>query len=216
MKKLVSLILSVVMVLSMTIAASAAFVSSPSGNAAPTLEKVTGENSDGLEIEITSYKDRDALTAEAKAALEDSYNDIKNASSLSDLTKEIESAAKKAGAKVSDLAVSDLFDISVTEGDLNGKITIVLKAETLKNFVALLHNKDGEWDVVDGASIKGNKLTFSVSELSPFAIVVSSSEVNSPITGSTVDYGMIFVVCAVVFGAVSALLIVKSKKRAND
>ena len=216
MKKLVALILSVVMVLSMTVAASAAFVASPSANKAPVVEEVKGGDKD-LVIEITAYKDREKLDAEGKAAIEDSYNDIKNAPDVTSLVASIKDVADKAGAKVADLKVSDLFDVSAVDGKIEGTVTFVLSADTLKNFVALLHDKDGKWEVVEGAKVDGNKLTFAVDSLSPFAIVVNNVEdKDSPATGNPVDYGMIFVVCAVVFGGAAALCIAKSKKRVND
>lgn len=217
MKKIVALILSTVMVLSMTVAASAAFVSSPSANAAPVLVEIKEGKTEDLVIEITAYKDRAELTAEGKAAIEDSYKDIKNATDLTTLTDGLKAVADKAKVKASDLAVSDLFDISVVSGTPEGKLTLVLSAETLKNFVALLHDKDGKWEVVEGATVDGNKLTFSVDSLSPFAIVVNNGEdKDSPATGNPVDYGMIFVVCAVVFGGAAVFCISKSKKRVND
>lgn len=216
MKKLVTLILSVIMVLSMTVAASAVFVASPSLNGAPVLEEVKGGESN-LIIKVTAYKDRATLDADTKAALEDSYKDIQAASTVADLTDAIKAVADKAGIKVADLKISDLFDVSVAEGETKDEITIVLKAETLKNFVALLHDKDGKWEVVDGAKVSGNKLTFSVDSLSPFAIVVNSGEdKDSPATGNPTDYGMYFVIAAVVFGGVAALFLAKSKKRVND
>lgn len=216
MKKLVALILSVVMVLSMTVAASAVFVASPSANKAPVVEEVKGGEKD-LVIEITAYKDRHTLDADSKAAIEDSYNDIKNAPDVTSLVASIKDVADKAGAKVADLKVADLFDVSAVDGKIEGTVTFVLSADTLKNFVALLHDKDGKWEVVEGAKVDGNKLTFSVDSLSPFAIVVNNVEdKDSPATGNPVDYGMIFVVIAVVFGGAAALCIAKSKKRVND
>ncbi len=216
MKKLVTLILSVVMALSMTVAASAAFVASPSANNAPTLVEVK-DGEDGLVIKVTAYKDRHNLDAEAKAAIEDSYNDIKNAPDVASLNATVKDVADKAGAKVADLKIADLFDVSAVDGEITGKVTFVLNADTLKNFVALLHDKDGKWEVVEGAKVDGDKLTFSVDSLSPFAIVVNNPEdKDSPTTGNPVDLGMIFVVGAVVFGGAAALCIAKSKKRVND
>ncbi len=217
MKKIVALILSTVMVLSMTVAASAAFVSSPSANSAPVLVEIKEGKTEGLVIEVTAYKDRAELTAEGKAAIEDSYNDIKTATDLTALADGLKTVADKAKVNAADLAVSDLFDISVVSGTADGKLTLVLRAETLKNFVALLHDKDGKWEVVENATVDGDKITFSVDSLSPFAIVVNTGDVkDSPTTGNTVDYGMIFVIGAVIFGGAAALCIAKSKKRVND
>ena len=215
MKKIIALVLSVVMAISMTVAASAVFVSSPSLNKAPVIVEVKGGD-DGFKIKVTSYLERNTLSAEGKAAIEDSYNDIKNAKDVSDLTADIKAVADKAGAKVADLKVSDLFDVSVVDGELKGEITITLSAETLKNFVALLHDKDGKWEVVQGAKANGDKLTFKVDSLSPFAIVVNTAEKDSPSTGNTVDYGMIFVVAALVFGGAAVFCLAKSKKKVND
>lgn len=216
MEKFVSLILAAVMALSITVAASAAFVSSPSTNAAPVLEEVKG-GEEGLVIKVTAYKDRDTLDAEGKAAIEDSYNDIKNAPDIASLVSTVKDLADKAGAKVADLKVADLFDVSAVDGEITGKVTFVLNAETLKNFVALLHDKDGKWEVVEGATVDGDKLTFSVDSLSPFAVVVNAGDdKDSPATGNTVDYGMIFVIGAIVFGGAAAFCIAKSKKRVND
>ena len=217
MKKIVTLIISAVMVLSMTVAASAAFVASPSLNAAPVLVEIKEGKTEDLVIKVTAYKDRANLPAEDKAAIEDSYKDIKNASNLTTLTEALKAVADKAKVKAADLAVSDLFDISVVSGKMDGEITIVLSAETLKNYVALLHDNDGSWEVVEGAKVEGNKITFSVDSLSPFAIVVNKGEdKDSPATGHTVDYGMLFVIGAVIFGGAAALCIAKSKKRVND
>ncbi len=217
MKKFVSLILATVMAISMTVAASAAFVSSPSTNAAPVLVEIKEGKTEGLVIKVTAYKDRANLTAEGKTAIEDSYKDIKGATDLTTLADGLKAVADKAKVNAADLAVSDLFDISIVEGKADGKLTLVLGAETLKNFVALLHDKDGKWEVVEGATVDGDKLTFSVDSLSPFAVVVNNGdEKDSPTTGNTVDYGMIFVIGAVVFGTAAAFCIVKSKKRVND
>ena len=215
MKKLVALVLSVVMAISMTVAASAVFVASPSLNKAPVLVEVKG-GEENLKIKITSYLDRATLGTEGKAAIESSYDDIKNAKDVTDITADIKAVADKAGAKVADLKVSDLFDISVEEGEIKGEITIILSAETLKNFVALLHDNDGKWEVVQGAKVKGDQITFSVDSLSPFAIVVNTAEKDSPSTGNTVDYGMIFVVAALVFGGAAVFCLAKSKKKVND
>ena len=154
MKKIVTLIISAVMVLSMTVAASAAFVASPSLNAAPVLVEIKEGKTEDLVIKVTAYKDRANLPAEDKAAIEDSYKDIKNASNLTTLTEALKAVADKAKVKAADLAVSDLFDISVVSGKMDGEITIVLSAETLKNYVALLHDNDGSWEVVEGAKVE--------------------------------------------------------------
>lgn len=218
MKKIITLALSVIMVVSMTVAASAAFVSSPSANAAPSIDKVTAEVEKDLKLEITAYKDREDLDADAKKAIEDSYAEIKAATDLTTLTADLKTVAEKADVKLADLAVKDLFDISVVDGEYEGKLTISLSATTLKNFVALLHNNNGKWEVVKDAKVNadGTGITFSTDGLSPFAIVVNNpADVDSPATSDAFDFTIGFVVGAALFGAVAVVCFVKSKKRVN-
>ena len=218
MKKIITLALSVIMAVSMTVAASAAFVSSPSANAAPSIDKVTAEVEKDLKLEITAYKDREDLDTDAKKAIEDSYAEIKAATDLTTLTADLKTVAEKADVKLADLAVKDLFDISVVDGEYEGKLTISLSATTLKNFVALLHNNNGKWEVVKDAKVNadGTGITFSTDGLSPFAIVVNNpADVDSPATSDAFDFTIGFVVGAALFGAVAVVCFVKSKKRVN-
>ena len=218
MKKIITLALSVIMAVSITVAASAAFVSSPSANAAPTVDKVVAEDGKTLELEITAYKDREDLDSDSKKAIEDSYAEIKATTDLTTLADGLKDVAEKANVKLADLAVKDLFDISVVDGKHEGKLTITIKATTLKNFVALLHNNNGKWEVVKDAKVNadGTGITFSTDGLSPFAIVVNNpADVDSPPTSDAFDFSVGFVALAVVFGAAAVVCFVKSKKRVN-
>lgn len=221
MKKVLVICLTVVFMVSMTLttfAATGSFVSSPSGNPAP--QKVEFKPADEdctATLVITPYSDKNELTTAIKTMMEKAYNDIKGTEDLTTLNATLAKLAKDLKIKGSDLAVSDLFDIHVTGCDYHDEhvdFDIVLSADSLKNFVALLHmNKNGEWEVVDGAKViaNGEHLAFSVDSFSPFAVVVNTAAKPS----QTGDSNMTPVYAAIM--AVSALalvvILVKSRKK---
>ena len=153
MKKLIMICMVLVMALTMTVTMtlSAAadlgdFVSSPSGNQAP--ELIGGENENGQKVSVTSYSDRNLLSSEARQLLEEAYSKIVGTTDVSTLNGRLAEIAADMGIEVAGLAVSDLFDIS-PEAGTSGNFSITLKAETLKNFVCLLHYHNGQWEVVE-------------------------------------------------------------------
>ena len=189
MKKVLIVCMVLAMVASMSIAvfaAPGAFVESPSKNPAP--ELIKGENtSEGCtaQVIITAYGDRDQLTAEQRQALEAAYAMIVGTQDLSTLNAALKALAEELGVSVSSLAVSDLFDISATDCDGHadhGHFDITLAADTLHNFVALLHYYNGEWRIVENAEVtnNGEHLEFDEDEFSPFAIVVSTEAIPQP------------------------------------
>ncbi|MBR2867888.1 MAG: hypothetical protein IKB88_02325 [Clostridia bacterium] len=221
MKKVLALILAAIIAVSTGVVAFAkgGFLASPSGNKAPVIENVEyGEDSCEPEIVITSYAERHKLSAEKRAALEKAYDEIAANKNLSNLSSKLISIATALGAKTTDLAVSDLYDISAYHKDGHeycGSVTITISAETLKNFAALLHrhgNKD--WEVVENAVVNKaeNELTFTVDDLSPFAIVVDKSASDIPVTGEM----LVIPAAVMVISAVSlafVLVVLKKKKQ---
>jgi flagellar basal body-associated protein FliL len=189
MKKVVVILMVLVMMATMCVsvfAAPGAFVNSPSKNPAPIL--VEGKNeAEGCNatVVITAYGDRNDLTAEQRQKLEEAYAMIVGAENLTTLNAGLATIAQQLGVNTTDLAVSDLFDISATECDGHadhGHFDITLKADTLKNFVALLHYYNGEWRLVENAEVtnNGGHLEFDEDEFSPFAIVVSTADIVVP------------------------------------
>lgn len=188
MKKLLSvcLVLVMVMCLGVTALAEGGFVNSPSLNPAPEVED--GDST----ITITPYSERHNLSDAERQILEDAYNSISQADSLSDLNQNLNG----------DLAVSDLFHISSNSSKAQN---LVLKADTLDNFKALMVYVDGKWELVD-ANVKDGKLVFTAEKFGPYAIVVNADGTKSPQTGinevvntsntSFVVYGLIMVVSA--------------------
>ena len=219
MKKVFVVILSVMMVASLSLTSFAAsFVSSPSGNPAPTLVSFEFESKDcDAELVITPYSKRDTLTAAGKAAIEAAYNEVKSADNVAALNADLAALAKSKDIGAKNLAVSDLFDVSYTgcnDHGTHGKVTIKLKAETLENFVGLLHYNNGKWELISNAKAEGDTLTFSVDSLSPFAIVVDANRDST----ATDDNSGIYLLTAVAALSLAAAVIffMKSRKEIED
>ena len=222
MKKLLIICITAVLVLSMSVSAFAAggFVSSPSGNTAPSL--VEGSNSSpecNSPLQITAYGDRSDLPEDTRKKIEEAYTMIAGVKDLSVLNSGINDLAKALGINVSDLAVSDLFDISAGDCDGNhadhGHFDITLKSDYLKNFVCLLHYYNGEWRIVKDAKVtnNGEHLEFDEKEFSPFAIVVATTDIpDAPKSSAGLVIGIVAGVVVVAGAAVAAVYYFKKKK----
>lgn len=214
MKKIVVLCLALVMILSLNLAVFAApnnFVSSPTGSQAPGVVEFTPSNDEFTgDLVITSFAGKDELSATLKALLEKAYDTIISTDDLTKLNADLAKIAADLKIDGKYLAVSELFDIHVTGYDpLDGHYSfdIVLSADSLKNFVGLLHmNKDGKWELISNAKViaNGDHLKFTVESLSPFAIVVDTTEGSSEV--DTGDYSMVWL--WVILAAASGLAIV--------
>ena len=220
MKKFITVLLVFTMVMSLSlavVAAPGAFQESPSKNQAPELVEFGNESEDCLaRIIITAYANRDQLPEDTRKAIEDAYKIILESNVTGSLDEVLKPFADTLGIEVSDLAVSDLFDISMVGCDVHeghGNFHIKLKADTLKNFVCLLHFYNGEIRVVKDAKVvhDGECLEFTEDEFSPFAIVVNTVA-QEPITPPTGDSYMIFAVVAAVSALVLVVLVIKQKK----
>ena len=224
MKKVLAICLMMVMVLSMSVnvfAASGGFVSSPSGNPAPTVVSFKPSDDDcTAQLVVTPYGDRHELSDALRAMFEKAYNDIVNSDDLTKLNAELAKLAADKKIKGKDLAVSDLFDIHVTGCDYHDEhvdFDITLDADTLDRFEGLLHmNKDGVWELVADAEVinNGDHLKFSVDSFSPFAIVVNTG-VDTPDAPQTGDNSMIHIYAIIMAVSTIAVIVivVKSKKQ---
>ncbi len=218
MRRVVAICLIVMMIACLSITAFAdpgAFVSSPSGNKAPRMIefRALSEGCTG-ELAVTAYADRNTLEAEEKAAIEHAYDVIVACDDLTTLNADLASLAKAEKIEGEDLAVSDLFDIScvgceATVHDTHKGFAIELEADTLKNFVGLLHLHDGVWELVEGTKVDGNVLSFEVDDLSPFAIVVDTDPAVPP----TGDNSMVLVFGIVALISCGAMILCWTKYR---
>lgn len=221
MKKVFAICLALVMVFALSItvcAAPGSFVNSPSGKDAPVIEEFENE-SDGCtaKLDITSYGDRNSLSDADKKEMEDAYNQIKNSTDLTDMFSGLNAVVDDLDILPSDLAVSDLFHIDVTdciEHDEHGAFKIKLSADTLKGFAGLIQYLNGEWKLIEDARVEdGQYLIFSADELSTFAIVVDStkSATTSPVTGDPTLAIAAGAMAFVLFTATAVVVVSKKK-----
>ena len=185
MKKILVFVLVIIFALGVSLSVSAApgkFISSPSNNQAPELIGYQNSDEDCTgKLIITPYSNRKTLPDDILQKFEEAYRIIATTSDLSDLNEALNQMAADLGVDVSDLAVSDMFDISVIGCDNHvdhGHFDVTLKAESLKNFVCLLHYYNGTWRIVDSAEVTedGTHLDFTEKEFSPFAVVVNTGK----------------------------------------
>ncbi len=218
MKKLAVLLMTVIMVMGMSFAVSAengGFVSSPSGNSAPTLIETKPLDDDcSADLEITPYSNRGSLSSKDREAMEKAYDSIKKNKNLSNLNSGISAIAKNKGLSTKNLAVSDLFNIGCSGCDNHDKhngFNIKLSAETLKNFVCLLRFRNNKWEIVEGASIEGGHLLFQSDANYPFAVVVDTSA-GGPATGENSNMIIFYVAVMAISATLSVVLWRKSRK----
>lgn len=189
MKKIIVVGIVLIMCLSMSFSAFAAnggFVSSPSKNSAPEVVGVTEENNQSgqqIVIDITSFANRGNLTGTKSDNFEKAYTDIASNTDITKLASKLKEIANNKNINPENLAVNDLFDVSANVDD-HGKLTIKIKLQNSKNFIALLHYHNNTWTVVDNATLDGDVLTFTVDDLSPFAVVVDkqANTTTAPLT----------------------------------
>ena len=160
------------------------------------------------------YAERDALPADLKTLIETVYAEIAGTDDLTLLSADLSKLASDMNLDSKALAVSDLFDMHIVncnqhEGHFN--FNIVLSAETLDKFVALLHmNENGEWELVENAKVtnNGENLEFSVKSFSPFAIVVNTEGDVSEVPPETSDHAIIYFYAGIMLVAVLAIVVV--------
>ena len=222
MKKFLACCLAVIMLFTVNVTAFAApgsFVQSPSRNDGPTLVEGENENSDcEADLVVTPYKERKELPEKALKDMEEAYKIIANCKDLTTLNSAFASFVTGKGLRATNLAVSDLFDVSYYNCDTHdghGYFRIKLGADTLNRFVGLLHYKDGKWDFVDNARVlpDGETLEFSIKDLSPFAIVVEkeAGTVVSPGTGD-VDFTLPIIMWICSAALIVVCISIKKKK----
>ena len=202
---------------------SGSFVVSPSQRQAPELVDGTSEvECEDASLTVTAYGDRNDLPKEILQQIEAAYTAVMGAENLSELNGDIAKLATDLGLNIENLSVSELFDIGCSDcddHDSHGYFDITIASDFLENFVCLLHYTNGEWKIVEGATLSedGKQLSFREKDFSPFAIVVGDVAPTIEEPGAGVVPVVFWIiggvgVVALVAGGAVALSITKKKK----
>lgn len=226
MKKIITLVLAITLVVVSGIcafAAPAGFVESPTVDT-PALDSYENESAGcTAEIIVTPFVRIDELDDAKEQENRDAYDEIVN--NDDSFAKAMAKLAASKNLDVSVLAVSELFDVSYYETaghDEHGAFTISIKVDNLDNFTGLLHRYNGKWVVVENATVNGNILTFTVDDLSPFAIVVDTSDdapitdVEIPNTYAQVSAQTVIFAAAIVVSSGMIIAIVARQKKVKE
>lgn len=222
MKKVFVFCMMLLLSMSLCFSASADpgwFVSSPSGNPAPEQIGFAPASDDcKATLIVTAYANRDQLSQEDRLAIESAYKDIVTTTDLTALNADLAALAQQKGIQPTDLAVSELFDLSANgcgeDHDEHGPFDITLKPEEVENFVGLLHYSNGTWKIVPHTKIEGGHLIFTVDDLSPFAVVVNTGDaVAEEEEESKVDPLNLLAYCTIL--AAAALSVIVLWKKSN-
>lgn len=218
MKKFAALIMTLVMVLSLGLTASAGFVSSPSNNLAPEILDYEPETDDcNANLKVTPYSDRDELSDAEREALEKAYKQIAGQENDEKFKEALKKLAEEKGLKEGDLSVSDLFNVGyddceehVKDGHKGFKVTV--KADTVENFAGLLYFDGENWKSVEILEYNAEKgtVTFFTEELGCFAFVVD--KYIAPDTGDS-SMAFVWVMFAVACSMAVALCVTAPKKQ---
>lgn len=221
MKKLMTTCLTVVMLFTLCVSVYATqnggFISSPSFNDAPKVEKFEPEDEDCVaQLIITPFAERDKLSDAMLSLIEKAYESIKKTDDLTKLNESLKKLAEKNGIAGKNLAVSHLFNAHPEGCDSHEghqKFHVVLDVDTLKNFVALMYmNENGEWVLVEDAKVTGNTLEFTTDEFSPFAIIVDTT--SNVQTGDDSNIHIYVIVMLISAATIVAIVVNRQKTRA--
>lgn len=225
MKKVLALCVALLMVVVLAVpalAAPGAFVSSPSGNTAPTLDGAVSDSEEcTAQVIITAYADRANLSDEDRATLEKAYNEIVNYTSDNAFKTILAQLAQELNCNTTQLSVSDLFDIATTNcatHDGHGGFTVTLKVTNAAQLVGILHFNGTAWEIADMQSVdeEKNTVTFHATDFSPFALVVDNgtgAPIVEPTPNNTWWIVLIIVLVVLIAGAVVAYVIYKKNKK---
>ena len=202
-----------------------AFVESPSANGAPVLNEEESDDN----VKITAYRNRaDELNATQITEFENAYKEIVAVDDLTVLVSSLTSVAENVNVDAADLAVSDLFYVSLESGQDHtegAKYVLSIQADTFTNFICLLHFVDGEWKIVPEVELKGTKvIEFTAENLGTYAVVVSVGDapeypevpVDDDGVSPWVVVGIVTAGCAVVAGISLIVVIVYKSRHEKD
>lgn len=180
------------------------------------------------QVTLTNLSEADDADEEIENGLNQAYEQLKK----SDIETVLPGFSAKwaeitGGAPVSNAVVAHLFDISSTTNIESGStVTFELDGHGLVQgaYIVIIHNYDGDkWEIVPGTWTMDGNIRFTVSSLSPFALLVDSGKApttssgapSSPSTAETDLSVLTAVIClaAVAFSSVCAVKLSKKSAR---
>lgn len=181
---------------------------------------------------VTSYADVNTATLEkVKTNLKEAYSEI-STKALSEICPALDGAAKKIDASYNadDFVVTDLFDVTITDGynnTLNSSDSYTIRIKFNRkaekgNFVAM-HKSNGSWKIVDDANvnigdsevaIKFDSLCAIAFLTIPTSVDIDKPEVVSPQTGEN-SFPYIPVIAASAVLLLGGAVILGKKKTNN-
>lgn len=169
MKKLLSCLLAVLILVSFCAMAFAEEEVVPSVEAEPTVPEVSSavdaSGADvGPAIVITPYEDKDTLSEEAGAQMDMAFEALQDLDALVEANEDL-----KALADEGEFDTESLFDISIV-GEVELPVDLQLKLANADNFAALLYFVDGVPEVVE-AGVEDDVLAFSFEKVGTYAIL---------------------------------------------
>lgn len=154
------------------------------------------------ELIVTSVAKAKEATEEIKGKLEYAKKQIQDASSIKDLVPEVEGVLKeiKSDAKVENLTVRDLFDVTLTgtyeeelkkEGNtVTVKFDLKLKPDAT---LMVLHNISGDnWEIIPNDRVvrhTDGSVSVTFDSLSPVAFVVDKTETDTQLDANAPQTG---------------------------
>ena len=225
MKKLLVICLTIALVATFGISAFAAgFISSRSLEQAPQLITVkpaggnTGTTSSNSTVRIVPYGNRSTLTPNLQANMEKAYQEINEKQDQSPISSVINTVAKGSNIKLSNIAVSNLFDIHTEDNSGNviadgDSYSLTLSSSDAENFLGLMkRNSDGTWELVKDAKVEGGMLSFTFTGAAPYAILVNNTaNSTAPATGDSNVYPILIITVLSVLAF--TVVVLKSKEQ---
>lgn len=186
------------------------------------------------DIIVTPVSNRQNAAEDIKNSLEDTYNEIKNAKSLSELVSGLETQLKKITDKVkaTDLVVSDLFDVKlptdIEEKLRAGEITLKIRFDVgvkKDELLMVMVKCDDKWELIAQENVQNNgdgTVDVTFDKFCPVAFIKDSASVNidpngpsSPQT-SDINTTPVAVAAALILIGACAMFVIKGKSRKAD
>lgn len=200
MKKILSMLLAVMMLLMTVISVSAApnsFTPSIDAKDSPTIITQTDSNGkivhsiifnkNGHEITgvpaggiiITPIAGADSAPDDIKGAIKNAQNQINGTDNLGDLSEEVNEYLSNNHPDIdaSDLVVSQLFDIRLDDEyseQLTDGVYFTVQLDISESFLFLLMLVDGKWTICKDYKVDGNILTLNLTGPTQIALVKSN------------------------------------------